>query len=218
MLRENWRDPLALVLIGLGSFVAVLFLQGITQLFFAALVGASVMACAFVWLIGDVYSLSWLWGSMGERQTAETLKGLDNAWTCEHDLPREHGNWDHVVVGPPGVFLLDTKRVTQRAIAAGDALLAGRLRYNGANARAAAASLGEELDRRCDKRPWVQAVVVVWGDFPQRRHDENRVIYLHGDELVEWLVAQPRTLSDNLRHQLASVLQGISDRAPYTPA
>jgi hypothetical protein len=171
------------------------------------------MAGAFVWLIGDVHALPWLWGSIGERQTAETLERLDDSWTWEHDLPREHGNWDHVVVGPSGVFLLDTKRVTQRAVAAGDALLAGRFRYSGANTRAAAASLGQELDRRCDTRPWVQAVVVVWGDFPQRRYEENRVIYMHGDELVEWLIGQPRRLNDDVRREFANVLHALRDPA-----
>lgn len=143
ILRANWRDWFLISLIGAGSLAAVVFLSGISQLVFAGLAGA-VLAIAMVgWLIGgDVYSLPWLWGSIGEELTAETLEALDQAWTCEHDLLYERGNFDHVVVGPPGVFLLDTKRLNGRVIARADALRAGRTHYSGAAFRAAAATWG----------------------------------------------------------------------------
>jgi hypothetical protein len=35
--------------------------------------------------------------------------------------------------------------------------------------------------------PWVQAVVVVWGDFPQGRHEEENVVYIRGEELRSWV-------------------------------
>jgi hypothetical protein len=196
ILRENWRDWVALVVIGIGSVGAIVFTNGITELFFAALFGGVLTIGLVGWLIGgDVYSLTWLWGSIGEQLTAEALDGLDGHWICEHDLPARRGNFDHVVVGPPGVFLLDTKRLSQRAIAGGDGLRAGRQYHLGAASRAAAAELGEQLERFCGRRPWVQGVVTIWGDFPQRQHEEHRVVYVHGDNVVEWLMRQPAKLS-----------------------
>jgi hypothetical protein len=196
ILRQNWRDWLVIILIGLGSLLVVVFMNGITELVFAALFGGVLTMALVGWLIGgDVYSLTWLWGSIGEQLTAEALDGLDGHWICEHDLPAERGNFDHVLVGPPGVFLLDTKRLSQRAVAAEDRLRAGRQYHLGAASRAAAAELGARLERLCGRRPWVQAVVVIWGDFPQRRHDDHQVTYVRGPDLLAWLSEQPPKLS-----------------------
>ena len=52
-------------------------------------------------------------GAEGERVTAGVLADLPRVeWTVFHDLPwpgRRFANVDHVVVGPPGVFVIDTK-------------------------------------------------------------------------------------------------------------
>jgi hypothetical protein len=80
ILRQNWRDWLAILGIGVGSLAAILLTKGIAQLFFAGLLGATVMVGVFGWLIGDVYSLPWMWGSIGERQTADVLQRLDGSW------------------------------------------------------------------------------------------------------------------------------------------
>jgi hypothetical protein len=212
ILRENWRDWFVLTLIGVGSVVAIAFTNGVTELVFAALVGGVVTLGLVGWFIGgDVYSLPWLWGAIGEELTEDALEGLDGGWICEHDLPAERGNFDHVLVGPPGVFLIDTKRVSQRAVAGEDRLRAGRHYHLGGASRAAAAELGQQLESFCGRRPWVQEVVAIWGDFPQGQHEEHRVAYVHGDKLVDWLLSQPPKLGpEELRvvgeavHQLRS--------------
>ncbi len=56
-----------------------------------------------------------LWGqfrklSHGELFVSEQLKELDaNDFRCFHDVVRDGFNIDHVVVGPPGVFAVETK-------------------------------------------------------------------------------------------------------------
>src|SRR5207245_893836 len=46
----------------------------------------------------------------GERQTAKQLRKLrGEGWLARHDLRDQYGNLDHLVVGPGGVFLLDSK-------------------------------------------------------------------------------------------------------------
>ena len=53
----------------------------------------------------------WQDGAVGEQWTGRTLRGLESqGWRVFHDLAASHGNIDHVVVGPGGVFLLDSKR------------------------------------------------------------------------------------------------------------
>jgi Nuclease-related domain len=59
---------------------------------------------------------TWGRGAAGERLTAKVLCPLvREGWTVAHDVPLSRGNLDHVLVGPPGVFLLETKFRAGRA-------------------------------------------------------------------------------------------------------
>lgn len=48
-------------------------------------------------------------GAHGEDQVAKTLQTLPDTFYVIHDLATPFGNVDHAVVGPTGVFLIDTK-------------------------------------------------------------------------------------------------------------
>jgi hypothetical protein len=55
---------------------------------------------------------AWATGAAGERRTAELLAPLEKeGWIVLHDrrMPGSRANIDHVVVGPPGVFVVETK-------------------------------------------------------------------------------------------------------------
>lgn len=62
---------------------------------------------------GDADAAKWLAGAEGERRVAEALSGLPSGWTVIHDRLLMPGltesNLDHVLVGPPGVVLVDAK-------------------------------------------------------------------------------------------------------------
>ena len=131
-------------------------------------------------------------------------------WHCEHDVEHDRGNWDHVLVGPAGVFLLDSKRLNGTAAAGGDALRSGRVSYPGAIFRAGAKRIKLALEERLGSRaPWVQAVVVVWADFPRGRHDERDVIYVRGEELRDWLSTLPQTSNAPQRAALVTALREV---------
>ena len=56
---------------------------------------------------------AWEAGADGERRVAQALTALPPEWLVLHDrllMPgRSEANLDHVVVGPAGVFLIDSK-------------------------------------------------------------------------------------------------------------
>jgi hypothetical protein len=197
ILRENWRDWLLIVTFIVCFFALAVVLENrFAALLFATLAGAGVGLGLFGWMLGgNVTSLSWLRGAIGEQQTAEALAGLDNSWRCEHDIERRRSNWDHVLIGPAGVFLLDSKLFTRASSVRGDALVAGRSSYPGGVFRGPALKLHEALARGVGRKLWVQPVVVIWSEFEQRCVEEMRVVYIHGSELLEWLRRQPGRLS-----------------------
>jgi hypothetical protein len=161
--------------------------------------------------------LRWVWGAIGEEATAEALEALDGSWTCEHDLPHEFGNWDHVVAGPPGVFLLETKNLSIRAVVRDDALVSGRLRFGGGGLRGSAVRLRDALTHELDRPPWVQAVCVVWGPLAEEPRTENRVVYLRGADLVAWLREQPARLEGARLEAARRAVRGLRERTVPEP-
>jgi Nuclease-related domain len=60
---------------------------------------------------------AWRRGAAGERRTARLLVPLErHGWAVLHDLavPRSQANIDHLVIGPGGVFVIDSKQYRGR--------------------------------------------------------------------------------------------------------
>jgi Nuclease-related domain len=60
---------------------------------------------------------AWRRGAAGERRTARLLAALErHGWAVLHDLavPRSQANIDHLVIGPGGVFVIDSKQYRGR--------------------------------------------------------------------------------------------------------
>jgi hypothetical protein len=60
---------------------------------------------------------AWRRGAAGEQRTARLLAGLERqGWVVLHDLaiPGSRANLDHLVIGPGGVFLIDSKHYRGR--------------------------------------------------------------------------------------------------------
>lgn len=80
---------------------------------------ASVLFLLLVALIGRIVfrkmntyeteRINFLKGATGEQAVARKIDDLPNDFCVIHDLATQFGNLDHVVVGPTGVFILETK-------------------------------------------------------------------------------------------------------------
>lgn len=76
---------------------------------------------------------SWYRGALGEIQVAKVLKNLGPDWTVLHAVPVGSGtsDIDHVLIGPGGVFTVNTKNHSgQRIWVGGDQLLVNGHRTN----------------------------------------------------------------------------------------
>jgi hypothetical protein len=82
----------------------------------AALAVAAAVAAAVGWALRFRVSPptgAWQRGAAGERKTARLLARLEpHGWTVLHDLavPGSRANIDHLAIGPPGVFVIDSKQ------------------------------------------------------------------------------------------------------------
>jgi hypothetical protein len=51
----------------------------------------------------------WDRGASGEEEIGRLLEELEDGWLALHDVDTGHGNIDHVVIGPGGLFTIETK-------------------------------------------------------------------------------------------------------------
>jgi len=210
-LRREWKLWLAFA--GLAA-LSVVFMAwfGTTGLVLGGwMLGFITAVCLFGWKIGfDVHALTWLWGSWGEEDTANELARLGDDWYVRHDIPSQYGNWDHVAIGPAGVFMIETKRLRGGRISVnGDGLSSGRLRFTDRSFRGAAVGLRTALVAKAPSCPFVQAVVAVWGDFPAEPQERERVVYVSGSGLAKWLDGQPPKIDDDRRLSVVAALQSL---------
>jgi hypothetical protein len=146
-----------------------------------------------------------LFGSDPERRTVRALKALEpQGWRAFHDRDAEYGSFDHVVVGPAGVFVLETKAL-KGDVAYGQGGLAVHFpemprddvtfRALERAMRSTAARLQRKIEDEARVETLVQPVVVIWGEFAEGVASGGRVAYVAGNRLVEWLASRESSLS-----------------------
>jgi hypothetical protein len=103
----------------LGIGITGMVLGRLVALRFALVVGALV-AVAAGWGLRfrpSPDAIAWRRGAVGERHSARILAGLERqGWAVLHDLavPGSRANLDHLVIGPGGVFVVDSKQYRGR--------------------------------------------------------------------------------------------------------
>lgn len=213
-LRQHWREPVLL----LGFIVATavwLVLDGneVRRPMASFLLGVAFALLVVGWLMGfDARSLRWVWGAAGETWTAAELARLDGGWRVFHDVRDARGNWDHIVVGPPGVFVVDSKNLREPARIDERGLRAGRLLHESSRARGSAVRLKELIAPEKDSKVWVQAVVAVWGELLGGCAERDRVLYVSGGELVPTLLDRRARHSADDVSRLAGAIEDIAER------
>ena len=163
----------------------------------------------------------WRSGAEGEKATAKALKKLPSGWQVVHDIDIGRGNVDHVVVGPPGVFALDTKSLSG-VVSVKAGVLSVRYREDPDD--------GYELPGLAWRMGWlartietrlqgdgvapvtVQPVVVIWAPFAQRSILSGRVAWVSGKQIAKVLAQRPATLTPE---QVAQIAAGL--RRPWRP-
>lgn len=184
--------------------------------------GLTTGAIAAMWVaLSDTppwYIEKWRWGAEGERFTAKALARLRRqGWTLLHDVPAARGNRDHIALGPGGAFLLDTKRLMGRVSVEGDVIHVERIHdvdehcewpRIASHARGLAVELKRELDAGGVHVGWVRAVIVFWGEFEQGVVEGDRVTFVHGDQLADWLSRQSAVRTFDAEKAGAILLSG----------
>lgn len=112
-------------------------------------------------------SAPWYWGALGEREVGALLAQLGPDWTVLHAVPVGKGSSDidHVLIGPGGVFTVNTKRHAGQAVwtAKNTLMVAGQRQRHIPNAVYEAKRASKLLSAEVGHTVHVSAVVVIVG-------------------------------------------------------
>ena len=98
-----------------NSGIFFIFLAFLFFLLGIASASIPVFLIAFLFLVASLFffenQVTWSIGAQGEEEVAECLNLLDDRYYVIHDvvLPEMTGNIDHIVLGPNGIFAIETK-------------------------------------------------------------------------------------------------------------
>ncbi|WP_313545901.1 nuclease-related domain-containing protein [Leifsonia aquatica] len=143
-------------------------------------------------------TVPWFVGALGEREIGARLAHLPGGWRVFHALPIGNGeaDLDHLVVGPGGVFVVNTKHHRGARVWVADRALL----VNGAktaylrNADLETSRVRGLLTATGIEAP-VRAVVAILGAKELRVRAHPRAVdVVRGEALARWLVRHPAIL------------------------
>ncbi|MEL4320318.1 nuclease-related domain-containing protein [Leifsonia sp. YIM 134122] len=155
---------------------------------------------------------SWHTGAIGERRVAGVLSQLGPEWTVLHSVPvgSDGSDIDHVLIGPPGVFTLNTKHHPGKAVwVAGRAFrVSNRPQHYLTNAAHEAGRAERLLSHAGGLSVDVFGIIVVVGANLTIRAepevDGALVDVVSDDELLSFLRTHRRNYSDEQVAQIAA--------------
>lgn len=158
---------------------------------------------------------SWYWGARGERIVADRLSRLPDGWTVLHSVPvgTKESDIDHVVIGPGGVYTVNTKEhSTQSVWVGGNTLLvAGHRKDHVRNSRHEAARAAKLLSAAVGFEVPVRGLVVVVE--PKRftvKEQPSDVGVLVDAGLVRWLRKRKPVLEPAQVSAVAAAAQRVA--------
>ena len=189
--RSLW--PLGICLVCFGAFAAATVLGQRLEIF-GALFAVSAIAVAFWWRRGLLRVESFFKGARGEEAMAGMLARLSDDWHIYHDFVAGKYHVDHVLVGPAGVFAVETKNWRdQVALESGELIAGGHVPDHPpiAQATAEAKAVGAVLARAGWTGEVFPVVSFASGTFKDGFAQSGKVLVANAEAFLKWLVAQP---------------------------
>jgi hypothetical protein len=202
--------PLFLCFIALGAFGAALVLGRHLPLF-AGLLVVSLMLTVVFWWKGLRRVESFFKGARGEEHVAGLLATLPADYHVFHDFAAGGYHVDHVVVGPTGIFSVETKSWRGSVTVEDDDILVnGRLpdRAPLVQATREAAAVQAALRRAGWTTGDVKPVVCFASDtFADGQRTIGTVMVLNAAGATAWIVECPKVLTADDVERVAQLME-----------
>jgi hypothetical protein len=156
-----------------------------------------------------------------QRRTELAVEPLQQQGWSQHGVAGPDGTFHHMAVGPGGLILLESMSPggVVRMIGgepfvepAGEGQAPPRMQRLRPAVLADATSLRECVQRIAERRMWVQAVVVLWSEFPAGCVADGRCVYIHGSRLAEWMSRRPHQFDEAEREAVDAAVRELAAR------
>ena len=200
--------PLFMAFAFMGAFAAALVI-GRHAIVFAVLFFVSIVAVAVMWRRGVRRVASFFVGARGEERVANVLAALSSRYHVFHDFMTARGPVDHVVVGPTGVFAVETKNWRGRIeLQEGHVLVDGRLADRSPLQQAICEA--DAVEAALSAAGWTGNVTPVLcfasDTFVKDSAAAGSARLINAKSLPGWLGAQPETLSASEIERLVQLI------------
>jgi hypothetical protein len=156
-----------------------------------------------------------------EHRTVTTLEPLRSAgWHLLHAVRGLDTTFDHIAIGHGGVIVLQSMSPDGVVSMRGGEPIVERVASEGAEPRLErlrpraltdASAFRHDVERVTGRRLWVQAVVVIWSEFPDGCVVDGRCVYIHGARLADWLARRPHQLDPAATDEVAALVATLID-------
>jgi Nuclease-related domain len=167
----------------------------------------------------------WSRGKQGEVRIVDVLHALPNDYVVLNDLvmPGRGGNIDHCLIGPNGLFVIETKNYSGYMRCDGDRWFVYRREINSLsiqakrNSMAIRANLEALFAQRGMRVPYVKALLVFVNPETRLKLFKPTVPVLRLEELVEFIrnYKAYSSVSPDLRHAIVRHLQTLQNNAGH---
>jgi hypothetical protein len=146
---------------------------------------------------------AWKLGAEGEELVAEELAKLGPRWKVLHSVPvgTKGSDIDHVVVGPAGIFTINTKNHSRSRVLVNEnyVSVSGHELPYARNARFEAARAGTSISRACGTELKVMGVVAIIAPAVKMvikaQPKDGKVRIISHESLRGWLTSLPEVFS-----------------------
>jgi hypothetical protein len=152
---------------------------------------------------------AWRRGAEGEEEVAYQLRKLGEGWRVLHSVPVGTGDTDidHVVIGPPGVFTLNTKNHLggRVSVNAKSVYVNGTYQPYVAKSRAEGKRATKLLSAACGYDVVAHPLIVIMASDLRIKSSPAGVNVIGRKQISKWLARQPPILSSGSVDAIYSV-------------
>ena len=201
--------PLGVCLVCLGAFSASAVLGRRPEIF-GGLFMVSAIAVAFWWRRGLLRVESFFKGARGEEAVAGLMARLPDDWHVFHDFEAGRYHVDHVLIGPAGVFAIETKNWRDPVmLESGELIVGGHVPSHPPIAQVTAES--KAVKASLERAGWTGDVVPVVcfasGTFQGGFTMSGKVLVANAEAFVKWLTEQPAVRAPGECTRLVQLLE-----------
>src|SRR5574341_1063490 len=181
----------------------ILFIIGAIGLIFYGILSVIILFIGGYFLRGSTYYNK---GLEGERIVTEQLKKLDDDYYLINDikLPDSYGNIDHVLLGPNGISIIETKNLEGEIRCYGDKWYQYKQEWSegyeikspSKQVKYQAFRLKQLLEsiKAFKKQIWIDGVVVFTNEYVDLNLKHQTVPVLRKEELVDYIINKQSNL------------------------